>query len=302
MIEAGLLRGEVVATREVELVRAGQAHLWLSVESSLIYDDSDRVVGVTLLVTDYTALKKLQEELEMNRRLASLGEMTGGLAHQLRNSLAAISGFSQLLQKKAGADSALAEIAGSIRTEAASSETMLGRFLTFARPLSLSQEVIEFRQLVSDLIDKYAAPAAVKSISIELDCPPDALSLIGDPLLLKEALGNLIDNALQAVEVGGRITVALGRSGGQIDLTLTDDGPGIPEKIKDDIFTPFVSSKPSGTGLGLSLAQKIITLHKGGISFECPDSGGTIFRVVLPTRIDEPLAVPSHAGSTAKNQ
>ena len=116
----------------------------MGVESSIIHDDNDCVVGVTLLVTDLTELKKLESELETNRRLAALGEMTGGLAHQLRNSLAAISGFSQLLQKKTGSDSDIGDIAGSIRSEAG----LLGKN---GQPFSEFRQAVESGRGVFDL-------------------------------------------------------------------------------------------------------------------------------------------------------
>jgi PAS domain S-box-containing protein len=285
MIEAGLERGEAVGNREIEISRGTHRAIWLSVQSSLIFDDNDRVIGVTLLLTETTEFKKLQTELEMNRRLAALGEMTGGLAHQLRNSMAAISGFCQLIQKRTTQNEALNDLAASIRTEAATSETMVSRFLNFARPLSLNEEVFDLRNLLTECMEKFNSETARRNIQISLFDSTDETAFIGDKLLLKEAIGNLLDNAIGAIDSDGRIEIELQRTNSRLDLLISDSGPGIPNNILDKIFTPFFSSKPSGTGLGLALAQKIIHLHKGNIVFEPNIPRGTICHVIFSDRM-----------------
>lgn len=284
LAEAGLERGESSGRREIELKRVGTNPVWLGIESSLIYDDDGRVIGVTLLCTDLTEIKKLHSELEINRRLAALGEMTGGLAHQLRNSLAAISGFAQLLVRKTGQDNPLVDIADSIRTESAASESMVSRFLTFARPLSISEEVFDLNRLLADCIEKPRLLIEQKMIVVKTDIASNQLPIIGDPLLLKEAIVNLIDNSIQAVAEGGRIDISVSAVGADINLIIADNGPGIPAGFRDKIFTPFVSSKPSGTGLGLALARKIINLHNGNILFDPAPAVGAVCRITLPGR------------------
>ena len=285
LIGAGLERGKISGRKDIELKRPGWPDKWLGVESSIIHDDSECVVGVTLLVTDLTELKKLESELETNRRLAALGEMTGGLAHQLRNSLAAISGFSQLLQKKTGSDSDIGDIAGSIRSEAASSEKMVSRFLNFAKPLSLTEEVFDLRQLTGECAIKYSGEAEKSGTALNLLYACEDISVVGDPLLLKEALCNILANALEAAGAGGQVDLKVEVCGTQLNLTVSDDGPGIPQSLKDKLFTPFVSSKPSGTGLGLALARKIVNLHNGLITFESRPPHGTICRLIFPDRV-----------------
>lgn len=282
MITAGLERGDTAGPREIEIDDGTGRRRWLGIESSLIYDDRDQVVGVTLLIADMTEMKKLQTELEANRQLAALGEMTGGLAHQLRNSLAAISGFCQLLQKKTMHDPALDDIAGSVRAEATSSASMVNRFLTFARPLSLMEEMLDLTSLLEDCREKSLVKADKKSVQVVGEFASGPAKIEGDALLLKEALGNVMDNAIQAVEVGGHVQLRLDIAGDHAEIRIIDDGPGIPESLRENIFTPFVSSKPSGTGLGLALARKIINLHGGSISFDPDSESGAVCRISLP--------------------
>ena len=302
LIQTGLERGEAPGLREIEITRSDGETRWLVVESSLLLDDQDRGVGVTMLVTDLTEHKRLQSELEINRRLAALGEMTGGLAHQLRNSLAAISGFCQLLQKKTGAESDLGEIAGSIRTEAAASATMVSRFLTFSKPLSLTEEIIDIGRIINECLDKCFPAAQEKSAAITLRAAGNDGAILGDSLLLKEAFGNLIDNAVEAVGAGGRVGILLDMSGAEVSIAIADDGPGIPPAIRDKLFTPFVSSKPSGTGLGLALSHKIITLHHGSITLNPAMPHGTVCRISLPRRIPEREIALESTAAASKNQ
>jgi PAS domain S-box-containing protein len=287
LIGAGLERGETVSRREMELKRPEQPDIWLGVESSIIINDKDRVVGVTLLVTDLTELKKLHGELEVNRRLAALGEMTGGLAHQLRNSLAAISGFCQLLQKKTGGSTDLGDIAGSIRSEAAASETMVSRFLNFSKPLSLMEETVDLGNLLNDCVGKFTSEAAARDCDLKVNLPQETLTLTGDALLLKEALCNIIGNAIEAADIQGQVSIEADRSNSYLNIIISDNGPGIAESIKGKLFTPFVSSKPSGTGLGLAMARKIINLHKGTISLESVRREGTVCRIALPEKVSD---------------
>ncbi len=300
LIEAGLLRNEASGAHDLELAREEKAVVWLTVESSVIHDDTGRVIGVAVLFADQTVLRKLQAELEINRRMAALGEMTGGLAHQLRNSLAAMSGFCQLLSKKANGDSALADIAESIRSEAVASAAMVGRFLNFARPLKLNAEPVDLVDLLDECLRKVQDRAGRDRINIKYLRPDKACCLAGDTLLLREAFGNVLDNALQAAGPEGWIEVTLEPGDTESHVTIADSGPGIPDAIWDKLFTPFFSSKPSGTGLGLALTRKIIGLHNGSIVFDEGRRWGAICRITLPLTATDYTAATSSLPAAAK--
>jgi len=282
LIQAGLERGEVFRRREIDLKRQTGPDLWVGVESSIILDDQEKVIGVTVLITDLTEVKKLQNELETNRRLAALGEMTGGLAHQLRNSLAAISGFSQLLQKKTAGEADLGEIADSIRDETTHAERMVSRFLNFSRPLALSSEIFDLVSLIEECLNKLVVESDSHEVSVNFDKPDSVLNICGDHLFLKEAVGNIIDNAVEAAGRKGQVDIILRNIDDEAFIEVADNGPGIEHGIRDKIFTPFVSSKPSGTGLGLALARKIIDLHRGKIIIEDGHPCGTVCSIMLP--------------------
>jgi PAS domain S-box-containing protein len=302
LIEAGLQRTEGTGYREVELHQDDDIRLWLGVETSLIYDDRQHPVGVNLLFTDLTELKKLESELEVNRRMAALGEMTSGLAHQLRNSLAAVSGFCQLMKKKVDKDSALGEIADSIKSEAAKSEIMVQRFLDFARPLYINPVAIDMSEFVKDLIKKYKYKTAQVNVQLTYRCQAETVDVIADVLLLEEAISNVIDNSLTAVGQEGSIDICLTDDGGNIILSIADTGPGIDDKIMDKIFTPFYSSQASGTGLGLSLSRKIINLHSGRIFFETGLRSGAVCHIILPLSHQAEKVATSETVATLKKE
>lgn len=300
LIEAGLLRDETFGTHDLEVVRGGQPPLWLTVGSSLVRDDTGQGIGVAVLFADQTELKELQAELELNRRMAALGEMTGGLAHQLRNSLAATSGFCQLLTKKASSDPVLSDLAESIRSESAVSAAMVERFLNFAKPLALNSESLDPVALMEACLRKIRDRAERDRIAIRFRQPDVPFRLDGDALLLREAVGNVLDNALQAAGPEGLVDIALEGAADGLQVVIADSGPGIADDIRDKLFTPFFSSKPSGTGLGLALARKIINLHGGSITFDKRRQPGAVCRITLPMAATVCPAVSSSSVAVAK--
>ncbi|MFH1701466.1 MAG: ATP-binding protein [Candidatus Zixiibacteriota bacterium] len=302
IIEAGLERGESICRRELELYRQGNMRIWLGIESSQIFDDQNRAIGVTLLITDLTEVKQLQSELEINRQMAALGEMTAGLAHQLRNSLAAISGFSQLLKKKTKGESSISEIADSIRSESAASEQMVRRFLDFSRPLSISHEYIDFGKLIDDIAEKFMLIGKERNISIVVNLMVGQVRVMGDFLLLKEAISNVIDNSIREINQNGTIEISAEIcSGNEAVISITDDGPGIDKKILNKLFTPFVSSRPSGTGLGLALTRKIVNLHDGSIGFDTGYPSGARCEIRLPIMVTADMDNQAFDSCAVKN-
>jgi PAS domain S-box-containing protein len=294
VISSGLERGEVCSRKEFQSPRPDGCEKWLGAESALIHDNRECVIGLALLIAEMTEVKKLHAELEVNRQMAALGEMTGGLAHQLRNSLAAISGFCQLLHKKTKADTSLNDIADTIRTEAASSSEMVSRFLSFARPLSLCVENVDLGKVLDECRTKIAPDAATRKVTIEQETCVRPVIVGGDYLLLKEAISNVLANAVQASNEGDVVRIRLGAAGERAEVIISDDGPGIAPSIKDKLFTPFVSSKPSGTGLGLALTRKIINLHHGTIVLESRSPHGTDCRIGIPLAVAGRAAEACH--------
>jgi len=254
----------------------------LAVSLFSLSDSRGQRIGLSLILNDQTEFLKMQEELELNRRMASLGEMSGGLAHQLRNSIAAIIGFAKLIEKRIPENCGAGENMHLLLKEAAEASALVGRFLDFARPLYL--EVVDINLI--DILEEITAPAKQRYPALKIlfeNISRGKANISADSLLLKQAIGNIIDNACQAAgEKGGQIKIALRIAGEMAETIISDNGPGIPENIRDKIFTPFFSGTPSGSGLGLPLARKIIALHGGRVDFDSQVGQGTTFIVSLP--------------------
>ena len=239
-------------------------------------------VGLLILIHDLSELARLREELESSTRLAALGEMAGGLAHQLRNSLGAISGYGHLLKKRLSVESLPIDKADALLSEIREADELIGRFLTFAKPLECSLASVSLGGLLEDAIEQFR---------VRDDCPDVEFSINGcqdifvqaDAVLMKQVFANVIDNGIKAYERGKPyIEISVSPRGDQAVLEIRDHGSGIPEEDLERIFTPFFSSRPAGTGLGLSLARKIVDLHGGHLSVESELGRGTCFAIHLP--------------------
>ncbi|HET9785104.1 MAG TPA: ATP-binding protein [Terriglobales bacterium] len=245
---------------------------------------SPGAAGLICLLTDLTVIQALEEELHRRQNLSSLGEMAAGIAHEFKNGLATISGYGQMLRASPDAD--VRAKVGKILEQVSQLNTMASEFLTFARPLSIQAERVDLDALVRQSAEALrvqtdALQPALK-VTIEGTFPPVA----GDAMLLSSALMNLLRNAAEAIAQTGRpgvVRISGGaRSGEQVRLRFTDDGPGVAPEVVDKIFIPFFTTKSSGAGLGLALAHKIITAHHGSLLLADAAPGHTVFEVRLP--------------------
>lgn len=258
-----------------------QAGIW-GVTISTIRDKHDHRLGYSVLMTDQTELHQLQAELEGRKRLIAMGEMAGGLAHQLRNSLGAISGYGNLVKRKLTNSGLPIKPAEDLLNETEEASDLISQFLDFARPFQLALVDTSLSELLADILDGYRSRDKYDNCDF-VSGPFDEVTIKIDPLLLKQALNNIIDNAAEAYGTGsGRVTLRVEKGEKTIRLLIIDRGCGIlPEDI-DRIFTPFFSNRPSGTGLGLPLAAKIIDLHQGSIKVDSISGQGTTFTITIP--------------------
>ncbi len=244
-------------------------------------DSRDEKIGRVLIINDQTRFMEMQRELENSRRLAVIGEMSGGLAHQLRNSIMAIMGFARLIGKKTGEEDPLRDTSENLITEARQAELLVARFLDYARPLQISPDKFRFNDLLDEIIE--ASNSRYPQIEIVIENTDEPIDIDADHLLLKQALGNIVDNACNAYDGrSGKISISFETRGGKLSIAVKDNAGGIPEDIRGQIFTPFFSGSPSGSGLGLPLAEKIVSLHNGRITFESESEQGTEFTIEIP--------------------
>jgi len=211
-----------------------------------------------------------------SERLAALGQLSAGLAHELRNPLGSIKGSADLLARSASRNDPIAKELGEIiSAEVDRTNSLVTRFLNFARPLEPRCEITD----VTAVIDRAAARAKV---DIERAYSPSLPQLSIDPELMEQVFLNLIQNAAQATENGAPITVSTRETAGRAEISVIDQGCGIPADKIDTIFNPFVTTKQDGVGLGLAIVSKIVDGHGGKMAVESKPGEGSTFRVLLP--------------------
>ncbi|MBN1212880.1 MAG: PAS domain S-box protein [candidate division Zixibacteria bacterium] len=282
VLAAALGEGVISGYREFALTTEKGARRVLGLTVSMIRDHKQEPVGVSLLLNDLTELNLLREELETKHRLAALGEMAGGLAHQLRNSMGAIMGYGRLLKKKVENIGQSPESIDALVQETREAENLINQFLNFTRPFHCQPIECSFKELLRETVESFRVMESCKEIEFSLEDIPD-INLSLDPLLIKQALANIIDNACNAYTGRrGAVRISARIESEALAVSIEDFGCGIQRDDIGKIFTPFFSSRPQGTGLGLPLAGKIIDLHGGRILLDSRPGQGTVFTVRLP--------------------
>jgi len=233
-------------------------------------------------------LERAQAEARRSERLAALGQLSAGLAHEIRNPLGIIKGSAEMLNRKlASADPLTSELAGYISGEVNRLNTLVARFLDFARPLPLERRPADAVPIIERALKSAHEQYPDAPVRVERDFAPDAPLLRLDEGMTEQVFLNLAVNAIEAMgAAGGTLRISIhpthsnGRPGAEIEFR--DTGPGVPENMREQIFNPFVTTKKTGVGLGLSIVSKIVDEHTGTIRLESPAGGGAAFRMFFP--------------------
>jgi len=234
-------------------------------------------------------LNEAQAEVRRSERLAALGQLSAGLAHEIRNPLGVISASAELLAKNVGAENAVAkELAGFIGAEVTRTNALVTRFLDFARPSKPHREVQPLTPIVERALQTLADTRKPDDPDITIEkslgpIPPFSF----DATLIESAVLNLLLNGREAMTDGGVLRIQTAAEDGFARLTVSDDGSGIPPEKLEDVFNPFFTTKPRGVGLGLAMVSKFIDSHGGTITVESQPGQGATFRILLPLDTDE---------------
>ena len=283
VLEECLTTSKPVVRRAVPLTGGAASHLGLTV--SPIREDAGGVAhGVICLFTDLTEVMELEEQLRLKDSLARLGEMTAGIAHEFRNGLATIHGYGRLLELERLPTDYRPFVQG-IRDETEALGQVVTNFLSFARPTELALAPVEMTALVERAAEEVRAEVRARGGDVVVRGVFGRVD--GDEVLLRQALSNLCRNAFEAC-AQARIVPEIVIEGqrdpvhGVIRISVSDNGPGVPDGVADRVFTPFFTTKAQGTGLGLALVQKIVVTHNGRVTVASGDGGGARFVVTLP--------------------
>jgi PAS domain S-box-containing protein len=229
---------------------------------------------------DITERKRAQEALLEQESLAKLGQMAAVVAHEVKNPLAGIAGVMQVLADRFPEGSTEREMMAAVLARIDSLSKMIEDLLVFARPRTPKLARIDPLPLLREATALLAEDPHLREVQVEL--PPGAPPVTGDPELLHPVFMNLFLNAAQAMKGEGRIRVSIAAEKGICRIAVSDQGPGIRAEILPRIFEPFFTTKHRGTGLGLAIAKRIVVAHGGDIVVDCPPAGGTTVVVSLP--------------------
>jgi signal transduction histidine kinase len=284
VIDQCLTSRTAVVRRAIELSRTESGTTHLGVTVSPMLDENNELHGAICLFTDLTMIKQLEEQLRLKESLATVGELTAGIAHEFRNGLATILGYSKLLDPQALPDAYRPHLRG-IRAEAESLRGVVTNFLNFAKPATLTLSKVDLKAICERAGEEVRLEARTLGGDVTLRGEFGALD--GDEVLLRQAFSNLLRNAVEACSAASVPPQVVIRS--EVDralhlsrIVVEDNGPGIPSAERERVFRPFFTSKRSGTGLGLALVQKIVVFHNGRISVGTSPAGGASLQISLP--------------------
>lgn len=238
-------------------------------------------------------LRQAQQEARRAERLAALGQLSAGLAHEIRNPLGVIKGSAEILNQKLTESDGLArELSGYIYTEVNRVSALVSRFLDFARPTRLALHAEQMPPLLEACIKAAADQGATAKVSIVREYATGLPEVMMDRELCEQVFTNLILNACEAMgEQGGELKIRIDAETQpqvQVWVEIEDSGPGIAAELKEQIFNPFVSTKKTGVGLGLAIVTKIVDAHGGSVRVESSPGHGACFRVTFPAAVETP--------------
>ena len=244
--------------------------------------------------------ERLEEQLRHADRLATIGKLAAGVAHEINEPLGAILGFAQLSMKSEGIPTEVRRDLGQIVTASLHAREIVKKLMLFSRQTPPRKSSVDLNRIVEESLSLLATRCAEGGIEVIRDLAVDLLPVWADPVQIQQIVVNLLVNAMQALRVEGRITVATREDGVGVWLIVEDTGCGMPADVKDRIFDPFYTTKDvgEGTGLGLSLVHGIVTAHGGLINVESSVGRGSRFEIRLPrhTSFDDDVPPGSDYG------
>ena len=267
----------------------------------LVRDAAGEATGATLLFKDLTRVEQLEERERLRDRLAALGEMAAAIAHEVKNPLAGIEIMAGLLKRRVAESAEAQSLLNEIIHEAKMANAIVMEVLEFVRPIRLHVEPVALARVVDEALAMAEAVVPRRRVRVTTELPAGLVAVEADAQQLRQLVTNLVINAFEAMDGTGRVTIAArqvagGHGAGCVELEVADDGPGVPDEARDRIFSPFFTTKPRGSGLGLSIVRKIVDAHDGRIDVSNGPSGGACFRVTLPVT---PLGDEANAGEAA---
>jgi len=284
-LKESLDRGESISEKEMECEFTEDNIIPVSISASKIVNEEGQFVGQVLIIRDLGEVRRLQDEIRRNEKLAAIGGLAAGVAHEIRNPLSSIKGIATYFENKFEKDSGDQEMAGVMADEVDRLNRVITELLEFARPTDLKLKETEVNSLIAHSVRLIEKEAAIKNISIKLDLSQQPLSAEIDADRFSQCLLNLYLNSLQAMEKGGQLHIKdYLKNGNVIGIEIRDTGTGIRAENLNKIFDPYYTTKTKGTGLGLAIVYKIIEAHNGNVKVRSVPGQGTTFSIDIPAK------------------
>ena len=288
-IRSTISESAAVLDREIQHRKKSGEVIPLALSATPICNEAGVCQGAVIVLRDLSEIKKLQEKVRRSEKLAAIGELAAGIAHEIRNPLSSIRGFAQFL-KHALKDKPQEQVyAETMVAEVDRINRVVTDLLTFARPMEAELAPTDITELIEHTLRLVKAEADSRNVAIETRIS-DVSLLPLDANQMTQALLNLVLNAMQAVNQGGRVEIGADLNADEscLHIWVADNGSGITQAQRDKIFEPFFTTREKGTGLGLAIVHKIVENHQGEIKVESPPPGGIKgcrFTMIIPTNI-----------------
>jgi len=300
LMQKTLESGRTHADFDVRLTRRDGSHVVISAVCSLISNGTGQPRGIVLAIRDQTGIRELEERLQRSDRLASLGTVAAGVAHEIRNPLAGLRGAAQLLEGEPNFPAALREYTSVIVREVDRLGAIVERLLSFATPRGPVLCSCNLHEILDSLLFLERAPLDAARIAVRRQYDPQLPEILADPSEIRQLFLNLIRNGAEAMPDGGDLTIRTSyersekRCGGRsvAVVEIIDQGEGFDPEIERRLFTPFFTTKEGGTGLGLAICLRIVEDHSGAMEATSTPGKGSRFRVWLPLVTQSGAASP----------
>ena len=282
-VTTALRHGQDFTSYEFRVRTESGKSILLGLTTNCMRDLNGKITGVIASFTDLTEMNAMREELRQQDRLAVIGELAAGLAHEIRNPVAVIRGAVEELGSGAKDEALQRKLRKIAIRESDHLNEIVSGFLNFARDPEVKREVIDAAELAREVVDLLRREHQdCVGLRIDLDSPAQPCLVSGDATQIKQVFTNLGKNAIEAMRAKGTLRVAVSNDSGPVEVRFDDEGPGIePDKI-GRIFEPFYTTKESGVGMGLAVCMRIVTAHDGTIMASSREKGGTSMKVMLP--------------------
>jgi len=286
IVADNLYSGEPITPEQVELLTIFANHVGLAIENAEAYDALHKQIGK--LQAAYRELRETQGKLVQSEKLAAIGEVAAHVAHEIRNPLVTIGGFARRIQRGCAPDDPGTRSVDIIIGEVARLEKILANVMDFSKPSAPWKRPTKINQIVENTCVLLTEELESRSIGLTQELHPELPLLMVDAEQIKQALLNILKNAMESIDTDGRITVATRPGDDRVRIDVADTGKGIPEEMIPSLFDPFFTMRPDGTGLGLAVTRKIIVDHGGDVEVRSRLGIGTTFTVSLPAQAARP--------------